>query len=419
MAILGAFSTGRSGLVASGGALSVIGNNIANVQTVGFKGSRTEFADLLSADQGGEAGKIGLGARIAEVRTLFTQGPIESTGRPLDLSIDGNGFFILQDDTGRVYSRAGNFSLLADGRITNNGGHVLQGTPVNGTGIPTGAVQDVNIGIVSSQAQATANVNLVGNLQADAPIGTFNGTTFATAFASSTFPQAVRVYDSLGAGHQAHLFFTKTGANTWSMNVGVDAGETGGTAGNLNILATQTLTFNPNGTLASPATVSVPVTFAGAAAQTMTINLGTPGVVGGMTQFASASGLTSQTQDGFAAGQVVSVGVDETGILSASFDNGQVRPLYQLAIANFVAPEGLRPLGDTEYQETLQSGQPTVGVAQANGNGSIVSAALEQSNVQLAQEFIDLISTQRSFQANARVISTGDQILTDLVNLGR
>ena len=138
-----------------------------------------------------------------------------------------------------------------------------------------------------------------------------------------------------------------------------------------------------------------------------------------MTQFASASGLTSQTQDGFAAGQVVSVGVDETGILSASFDNGQVRPLYQLAIANFVAPEGLRPLGDTEYQETLQSGQPTVGVAQANGNGSIVSAALEQSNVQLAQEFIDLISTQRSFQANARVISTGDQILTDLVNLGR
>jgi flagellar hook protein FlgE len=417
MAILGALSTGRSGLIADSAALSVIGNNIANVQTVGFKGSRTEFADLLSADQGGDAGKIGLGTRIGEV-----QGPIESTGRSLDLSIDGKGFFLLRSGAlGRVYTRAGNFSLQPDGRVTNLAGDVLQGTPVDGTGTPTGAIGDVNIGGVNSQARATTTVDIVGNVQSDAAIQTFDGTSFQTAFATSAFPTTVQVFDSLGAAHSMHLFFTRTGANAWTLNMGVDAGETGGTAGNLQIVGTQAITFNTNGTLATPAggTATANVTFSGAAAQAITLDLGTAGTVDGLTQFASPSGFTEQTQDGFAAGQPISVGVDDNGILSATFDNGQVRPLFQLAIANFVAPEGLRPVGDSVYHESLESGQPTVGVAKSQGNGSIVSSALEQSNVQIATEFIDLISTQRSFQANARVVSTGDTMLNDLVNIVR
>jgi flagellar hook protein FlgE len=422
MAILGALSTGRSGLIADGAALSVIGNNIANVQTVGFKGSRAEFADLLSADQGGDAGKIGLGTRIGDVRTLHTQGPIESTGRALDLSIDGNGFFVLRDgQIGRVYSRAGNFNMLPDGRVTNLAGNVLQGTPVDATGTPTGAIQDVNVGGVNSTAKATTTVDVVGNLQADAAVQTFSGTSFQTAFATSAFPTTVQVFDSLGKAHSLHLFFTRTGTNAWDLNMGVDAGETGGTAGNLQIVGTQAITFNPDGTFATPAggTATANVTFSGAAAQAIALNIGKAGTPDRLSQYASGSGFTSQTQDGYAAGQPISVGVDENGILSATFDNGQVRPLFQLAIANFVAPEGLRPVGKAVYHETLDSGQPTVGVAKAQGNGSIVSAALEQSNVQIATEFIDLISTQRSFQANARVVSTGDTMLNDLVNIVR
>jgi flagellar hook protein FlgE len=424
MAILGALSTGRSGVVASGAALSVIGNNIANVQTVGFKGSRTEFADLLAAESGGDAGKIGLGVRIGDVRTLFTQGAIESTGRSLDLGIEGDGFFVLRDGAlGRVYSRAGNFQLAADGRVTNLAGNVLQGTPVDGTGTPTGAITDVTVAGVNSQARATTTVDVVGNLQSDAATGTFDGTSFQTAFATSAFPTTVQVYDSLGKAHSLHLFFTRTGTNAWTVNAAVDAGETGGTAGALNVRGTAALTFNTDGTLAGPASLAIAFTganrFAGAADQTVTLDLGTPGTVDGLSQYASASGFTSQTQDGYGAGQPISLGVDENGILSATFDNGQVRQLFQLAMAKFIAPEGLRPVGDAVFHETLESGQPTIGVAGAQGNGSIVSAALEQSNVQIAEEFIDLISTQRSFQANARVISTGDALLNELVNIIR
>src|SRR5690349_14888164 len=170
MALFGALSTSRSGLINTGAALSVIGNNIANVSTVGFKGSRTEFSDLISADAGGEAGKVGLGSRIGEVRTLFTQGAIENTGRNLDLSIDGEGFFVLRDGQGQVYTRAGNFQLAQDGTVTNTLGNALQGIPLNADGSAAGTLQDVTVSGLTSQAQQTATAQLRGNLQADAPL---------------------------------------------------------------------------------------------------------------------------------------------------------------------------------------------------------------------------------------------------------
>ena len=170
MAIFGALSTGRSGLINNGAALSVIGNNIANVGTTGFKAARVEFSDLISAEAGGEVGKIGLGSRVGAVRTLFTQGSIENTGRSLDLSIEGQGFFVLREGQGRVYTRAGNFSLQPDGAVTNGIGNPLQGTALNADGTTAGGVQDISVAGLSAQAHATSTATLKGNLQSDAAL---------------------------------------------------------------------------------------------------------------------------------------------------------------------------------------------------------------------------------------------------------
>ena len=428
MALFGALSTGRSGITNSGAALSVIGNNISNVGTVGFKGSRTEFADLVSAEAGGEIGKIGLGARIGAVRTLFSQGAIEATGRSLDLGIQGTGFFVLRDGQGQLYTRAGNFQQQADGTVTNLLGNSLQGSPVNQNGTVSGAVQDVTLAGLNSQASATASVSLKGNLQADADINataftTGAGANFDNAFASSTFPYSVPVFDSLGARHDVSLFFKKTGANTWEFHMGVDDAEVQGgtTPGKLDLIngAGGTITFNPDGSLLSATGLTGTVQFAGANSQSIAFDLGTANNNDGMTQFAGPNGINFVSQDGFGAGGLASLNVDSNGILSATFDNGQTRPLYQLALAHFTAPEGLAPAGNQLFRATIGSGPAAVGVPGSQGNGTIVSSALEQSNVQIAQEFIDLISTQRSFQAAAKVITASDTLLGDLINIIR
>ncbi len=416
MAIFGALSSGRSGLIINGAGLSVIGNNIANVGTVGFKGSRTEFADLISAEAGGQIGKIGLGARIGAVRTLFEQGAIEATGRSLDLAIEGQGFFVLREGQAQIFTRAGNFQKNADGSITNGLGHVLQGTPVDATGRPVGGLGDITVSGLSAQANATTQVTLSGNLDSAAVgAGPFDGTTFASAFATSNFPTSVQVFDSLGGAHDVTVFFTKVGTNSWQVRMGVDAGDTGGTPGNLQIIngAGGTVTFNTDGTVNTSGSLTGNVTFSGAAAQAITLDLDN------FTQVAGPSGVGSVTQDGFGAGGLVSLSVNSIGILSATFDNGQTRPLFQLGIASFRNPEGLNPAGNQLYRASIDSGPPGIATAQSQGNGSVLASALEQSNVQIAQEFIDLISTQRAFQANARVITASDQLLGDLINIIR
>ncbi len=301
MAIFGALSTARSGLIATGASLSVIGNNIANVNTVGFKGSRTEFADLLSAQGGGgSAGKIGLGTRIGRVGTLFTQGNIENTGRPTDLAIEGNGFFVVASGDGDLFTRAGNFRLDANGRLVTFQGLPVQGFALNATDQAVGAPTDVAVTGASSQPIATTLVSLKSNLRADSPLiaGGFDGTSFDSAFSTSNFTTSIGIFDSLGARHTLTLFFTKTADNTWDYNAGIDAGETGGTAGDLQVLGGGSLSFNSDGSLNAttpdPATASV--TFSGAAAQDVTLNFGTPNPaddpaqgLDGLTQFAGPS----------------------------------------------------------------------------------------------------------------------------------
>ena len=211
------------------------------------------------------------------------------------------------------------------------------------------------------------------------------------------------------------MFFTKTAPNTWTVNLGVDAGDTGGTPGTLQIINSPagTVTFNTDGTVSTSGNLSGSVTFSGAAAQTISLQLAN------FTQIAGPSGLSAVTQDGYGAGGLVSLSVNAQGVLSATFDNGQTRPLYQLGLASFRNPEGLTPGGNQIYRASIDSGPPAIAFAQSQGNGSILGSALEQSNVQIAQQFIDMISTQRAFQANARVITASDQLLGDLINIVR
>jgi len=433
MAIFGALSTARSGLIATGASLSVIGNNIANVNTVGFKGSRTEFADLLSAQGGGgNAGKIGLGVRIGSISANFTQGNIESTAGPTDLAIEGNGFFVIGNGDSNLYTRAGNFRLDANGRLVTFQGLPVQGFALNTLNQPVGAPQDVQVTGASSQPRATSTLALKANLQADAEIipGGFDGSSFDTAFATSNFTTSQKVFDSLGASHTLNFFFTKTSDNNWSYAVGIDAGEAGGTQGDLSVIGSGTLTFNPDGSLQAqaPDPGVATVTFNGANAQNITLGFGTPNPdpvanpgqgIDGVTQFAGPSAVSFQSQDGFGAGQLLNLTFSESGVVTGIFDNGQSRPLFQLALANFTAPDQLTPLGNGLYRESVDSGSPAIGTPQSGGLGNIVAGALEQSNVAIAQEFIDLISTQRSFQANARVITSSDALLNDLINIVR
>lgn len=424
MAILGALSIARSGLIATGEALSVTGNNIANVNTIAFKGSRSEFSDLLA---GVGTGSVGLGTRLQGVSASFAQGGIESTGRSTDIAIQGNGFFIVRAGDAQVYTRKGNFTLNPEGSLTTQDGLPLQGFAVDAEGNPVGPLTDISFNGATSQPLPTTEVDLQNNLDASAVVlGGFEATDFETAYATANTTTTVKVFDSLGVSHDVTLFFSKTADNEWELNIGVDAGETGGTAGDLEILGTVALTFNPDGSLADPIPTDVTgVQFTGADAQDITFNFGTPNTgptpgegLDGLTQFGSASSVAADG-NGYGAGQLQAIAVSASGIITGVFDNGESRALYRLGLADFAAPDGLIELGSGLYRDSVASGAATVSTPGSGGMGSVVGAAIERSNVDLAQEFVDLISLQRSFQANARVITTSDGLLNDLINIVR
>jgi flagellar hook protein FlgE len=429
MAILSALSIARSGLVATGDALGVTSNNIANVNTTGFKGSRAEFSDLLASQTGGATS--GLGVRISGASTNFSQGSIENTGRTTDMAIEGNGFFVVGNEEGtRLYTRAGNFRIDKDSLLTSDESLQVQGQLLDDAGAPTGGLVPITFATAATEAEATDTVVLKNNLDAQASIitGGFDGTDFESANATSNFATTVKVFDSHGARHDMTLYFTKTGAGAWDVNVAVDDGEiAGGTPGNINVLGTATLAFDTTGALTSPAPdgTVINVTFDGAEASAITLNFGSnSAAVGdglgrdGIVQLASASNVAG-SPDGFAAGALSGISVNSAGIVTGVFDNGQSRPLYQLALASFQAPDRLVGIGGGLYRESVDSGVPSVGTPGEAGLGNIVGQAIERSNVDLAQEFVDLISLQRSFQANARVITTSDGLLSDLIGIVR
>ncbi len=419
-----------SGLDTTSTAISTIGDNIANVNTPGFKERRAEFADVLGQTISSIAGFTftGAGSKTTGIRALFSQGTFETTNRPTDLAIEGRGFFVLDSSQGRFYSRAGIFNIDAEGFMVNPDGLRLQGFPLDPiTGASTGQIQDITVSAATAPPSATSNIDLSVNLDANEGI-IAGGFDPGDTDNSSQYRTLVTVYDSLGNPRSVNVFFTKTAANTWEWNATLPTNETttapASPTDDFVVQGTGTLTFDSDGVLQAATGSPVTFEFAGGATASQVISLDFGPVAGvgtgdPTTQFATLSATNSFVQDGFSAGALRAISIDREGFLTGQFSNGEVLPLAQLALASFPNVEGMAGVGQNNLIETRGSGQPLIGVPQSGSFGSIRSQNLEQSTVDLASQFVRLIVNQRAFQANTRTISATNELLANLVALGQ
>lgn len=429
---VGSFSAALSGLNANAAYLSVIGNNLANINTIGFKSSTMTFADLVSQSLSGTSSnpmQVGLGTMPGTITQAFTQGSIENSRETTNVAIQGSGFFLVKGPSGTAYTRAGNFTLAKDGSLVTPDGWLVQGyTAVDATTgniITTG--QPGNIVISPGQLRppvATSTFAAVSNLDANAA-------------AASTFTASVQMYDSLGKSHVVTITYTKAaGAGAWNWAATVPGAEiTGGTAGTPFQIGAGAIQFNGAGVLTSftitaggvgggtnPAadvTITTPTWVNGAAASVLRWDVMDANNVPTLTGYASTSATSSISQNGTPAGNVDSINVTSDGTIVATFGAGQTANVGQLAIANFINPKGLVKLGSNRYGESQAAGVPSVGVAGTGGRGTILGSALEGSNVDIAQEFTQMILAQRGYQANAKSITVSDELLADTMNLKR
>lgn len=394
------FSQALSGLKAASTSLDVIGNNIANSQTVGFKGARALFADVYAGAQ------AGLGVRVTTVQQDFGTGMLEGTGRNLDLAIAGDGFFRFVQNEQVVYSRNGQLIVDEQGYLVNAQGARLTGyAPGVGNG---GSPVELRVPTGSLQAQGTTEVNAAFNLNAGVPVV---ATTPFDATDPDTYSYAnnVTVYDSLGNAHNATLYFTKTAANTWDVNAIIP--------GASNIPATaaaQTLSFDFNGVL-DPATSSFTFDFGdlGNGSAPLSFDFG----VSGTTQFGADFEMSSVNQDGYTSGSLVGVTIDERGQIIGNYSNQQSDVLGSIVLATFANLEGLQAIGDNVWAESTSSGQAMLGAPTSGQFGTIESGVVENSNVDLASELVNLIIAQRNYQANSQTIKVQDEVLQSAVNL--
>ena len=429
MSITSALYTGVSSLLSFGNSMAVIGNNVANVNTVGFKASRAEFADLLSTvDRGLE---IGRGVNLAAVSRPFLQGALQVTESITDLAIQGSGLFIVKNSSGSsFYTRAGQFTLDENGNLANPEGLTVQGFQ-GGAGTPGGQLGDITIDrTLVLPAVVTTTIGLAANLDAAASVPTAAlpvdavGTeeTKANWVAASNFSTVATTFDSLGEAHDLTFLFRKSAANEWSYRVGANAGEiTGGTAGQLRQVSAPggRLAFNDDGSLNSAGSTTITQIGAiawanGASSQTITAaNV----QFAGTTQFALPSSVRSLSQDGAESGSLIGIEIDDEGVISGQFSNSGIMDLYQIALADFSSEEGLEALGDSLFTQSLDSGVAQIGASGTNGLGTMVSRAVEISTVDLAREFVSMINSQRAFQVNSRVVTVADRMYDEAVNL--
>lgn len=400
------FETALTGLNAASQDLDVTGNNIANSGTTGFKTSRAEFADIFaSAGTGTSNTAVGQGVRLAAVTQQFSQGQFNFTGNSLDLAINGNGFFRLDDGGSTAYTRAGSFQVDKDGYVVNSNGQYLEGFTADSSGnINSGNIDRLHINTGNVAPQATSNMAFSMNVNAsDQPPTT---TPFDSTDSSSyNFSTSTTVYDSQGGSHIATSYWVKTGANTWDTHMILD--------GDPALQQTTTgITFNNNGSIVTPATYNYTFSPGGGVAP-MNVSVD----YSNMTQFGSDYNVSALTQDGYADGQFSDLTVGQDGRISARYTNGQSQVLGQISLNRFPSPQKLKQLGDTTWAETFASGAPVVGVPGGSGLGTLQSGALEQSNVNTTEQLVKMITAQRNFQANAKMISTEDQITQDVINI--
>ena len=418
------FTIALSGLNAASSDLRVIGNNVANASTTGYKSSRAEFADIFaSSNLGVTANAIGNGVRVSSVTQQFTQGNISFTDNNLDLAISGQGFFRLNDNGTTAYTRAGAFGIDRDGFVVNSQNQRLTAFLADSNGNITGGLGDLQLSTADLPPQATTTVSLAANLDSTQSAITipFDSTDPST-YNSST---SVTVYDSLGNPLLMTTYYQKQAApaNTWNQYASLTEPDgtinemipAGGVAGDPVVMS-----FDNSGALTGvvPNTGTPTVAdYSPVALGTGAANLTLTNTLTNVTQFGGAFAVTALDQNGFSTGRLSGVDIGETGIVTARFTNGQSRTLAQVATANFTNPTGLRQLGDTSWIETFDSGVPLVSAPGSGSLGLLQSGALESSNVEITEQLVNMITAQRNFQANAQVISTADTITQTIINI--
>ncbi len=406
--MIGSLYSGISGLKANTSAMAVIGDNIANVNTTGFKTSRVEFSNVFNATLGQSRNQIGRGVNMSGTSANWNSGTMETTNTVTDLAINGPGMFIVRDpaSNGQYYTRAGQFEFDGSNMLVNSDGLEVQGYAIDPAG-NVGALGTIALPNGISTPQATTEVTMGINLDASAAVG-------------DTFDTTVSVYDSVGNSVELNFNFVRA-AGSWDYYVVPSTGTATPAVGTPNEFR-----FDAGGTLI-PGT-SVPASADPQIVLTLpgeTLNIdwtildATGASDGSITQYAGSSVKTSQTQDGYPSGMLQGISVDEDGIFTALYSNGTMSPFAQIAVADFASYAGLAKQGSNMFTSSLASGQPVISVPNTAGVGAIAPSSLEMSNVDLAQEFVALITTQRAFQANSKVITTSDEVLSELINIKR
>jgi flagellar hook protein FlgE len=406
------FQQGLSGLNSSSKALDVIGNNVANAGTVGFKSGAAHFSDVYASSlSGGGASQVGIGSSMSAVVQQFTQGNITTTNNPLDISINGGGFFRMSQNGAVTYTRNGQFHLDNAGYIVNDKNLKLTGYPVdnNGNVVPSTPVE---LQLSASQIPPRATSDpLSGNLTAVLNLDSRESNPAISPFnfqnpQTYNFSTGLSVYDTLGVSHTLTTYYVRTGPGAWTVHSTLD-GATPQVVGNL--------TFNTSGALTSGPTFALP----SYALTTGATTPWSPGTVDftGTTQYGSESGVDRLTQGGFAAGALAGITVGADGVIQGRYSNGQTRALGQVVLSNFTNPNGLVNLGGNQWAESSVSGPPLIGAPNSGSLGVLSSSSIEESNVDLTAELVSMITQQRNYQASAQTIKTQDQVLQTLVNL--
>ena len=418
-----AFSIPLSGLTASSSELSTVANNLANLNTIGYKDQQVQFSDLfydnLGTDGAGDPIQQGAGATVSSVSSNFTEGNVTSTGVSTDVAINGNGFFVVQANGVQSFTRAGNFEVGSDNLLeTTDGQQVLGYEATNGVVSTSSGLGPLALGAGTiSPASTTSTVQITSNLS-------------ASDANNSSYSTNVTVYDSLGASHNITFTFTKNGTNSWNYSVTIPAADitpaAGTTLTNPVVLTSGSLTFDGNGNLINPTSangsIAISTTSAGTmadGAKDLSFNwdLYTTNGTGLLTQTAAADGTSSVQQDGTSSGTLEKFSIGSDGTITGSFSNGKTEVIGQIALASFADVQGLSHVGNNDYEPTLASGQATTGAPGTGGLGTLSGGAVEDSNVDIATEFANLIVAQRSYEANARVVTTFDQVTQDTINI--
>ena len=406
---MAAFSIPLSGLAATSSSLSTIANNLANLNTDGYKEQSLTFASVFNGLQGtsGNGDPIQVGAGVATQSTVskFADGSVNSTGIASNMALQGNGFFVVKGNNTTEYTRNGSFTVNAQGQIADASGSLVMGFPaVNGV-IQTSSVL-APITVTDSAvfpANASTKFQMTTNLNANSPVGT-------------VYSAPMTVYDSLGNAHNLSINYTNTGANAWNYQITIPAADVGAAGAPVNLTGggAGTLTFGTNGALTNPVGtipgIVIPPLADGAANMTLTWNLNGAGGTPTITQEAATSGTTASTQDGYSAGSLTGYSILPDGTVQGNFSNNQTLVLGQVAIASFANNQGLTQVSGSDYQASFASGTPIIGQAGVGGNGIITGGAVEGSNVNLSTEFANMIVAQQGYEANAKVLTTLDQV---------